>query len=128
LATLVDTSALFALLSADDENHHAAVEFVTQLAQERLVTSNYVVTEATALVQRRLGSDAARELHTALLRPIDVAWVDRETHDLAVAAFLAAPQVSLVDRVSFELMSRLRIRTAFAFDRDFAAHGFDVRP
>jgi predicted nucleic acid-binding protein len=31
---------------------------------------------------------------------------------------------SFVDRVSFELMRRDRIETAFAFDRDFAREGF----
>jgi predicted nucleic acid-binding protein len=93
-----------------------------------LVTSNYVVVETTALVHRRLGHEAARELHTHLLRPIDIAWVDQETHELAVSAFLAAPQISLVDRVTFELMRRLRIGTAFAFDRDFAREGFDLVP
>lgn len=92
------------------------------------MTPNYVVVEATALVDRRLGRGAVRDLHTRLLRPIDVAWVDRETHELALSAFLAAPQISLVDRVSFELMRRLGIGTAFTFDRHFAREGFEVVP
>jgi predicted nucleic acid-binding protein len=95
---------------------------------ERLVAHNYAVVEATALVYRRLGHDAVRDFHMQLLRPIDIVWVDPETHDLAVSAFLAGPQVSLVDRVSFEVMRRLRIGTAFAFDRDFAREGFELAP
>jgi predicted nucleic acid-binding protein len=91
-----------------------------------LVSHNYAVVEATALVQRRLGHDAVRDLHTRLLRPVEIVWVDRETHELAVSAYLAGPRVSLVDRVTFEVMRRLGISVAFAFDRDFAREGFDL--
>jgi predicted nucleic acid-binding protein len=92
------------------------------------VTHNYVVVEASALVAGRLGAAAARDLHTRLLRPIDIVWIDRELHERAVSAFVAAPQVSFGDRVSFELMRGLRIERAFAFDRHFAAQGFEVVP
>lgn len=92
------------------------------------MTPNYVVMEATALVGRRLGREAVRDLHLRLLRPIDIAWVDQETHELALSAFLAGPQISLVDRVTFEVMRRLRIGTAFTFDRHFAQEGFEVVP
>jgi hypothetical protein len=51
---------------------------------ERLVAHNYAVVEATAIVYRRLGYDAVRDFHMQLLRPIDIVWVDPETHDLAV--------------------------------------------
>ena len=91
-----------------------------------MVAHNYAVVETTALVHRRLGHDAVRDLHTRLLRPIEIVWVDRETHELAVSAFLAGPRLSLVDRVTFEVMRRLRIGIAFAFDRDFAGEGFDL--
>ena len=62
--------------------------------------------------------DAVCDLHSRLLRPIEIVWVDRETHELAVSAFLAGPRLSLVDRVTFEVMRRLRIGIAFAFDRN----------
>lgn len=84
--------------------------------------------ETTALVERRLGHDDVRKLHTRLLQPIDVAWVDPETHALALAAKLANAKSSFVDRVSFELMRRLNVDRAFAFDRDFADEGFEVVP
>jgi uncharacterized protein len=47
-----------------------------------------------------------------------------------VSAMLAAGQrdVSLVDWTSFELMRRLGVNTAFAFDDDFAEQGFDLLP
>ena len=129
MATLIDTSALFALLSHRDDHHRAAAETFAELGRaDDLLTHNYVVVETTALVERRLGHEDVRKLHTHLLQPIEVAWVDPEAHALAVSARLATARVSFVDRVSFELMRRLQIERAFAFDRDFAAEGFEVVP
>jgi predicted nucleic acid-binding protein len=81
-------------------------------------------------VQSRLGDRAAGELLTTWLTVLPVRWVTREIHDAAVAAFLASSrrQVSLVDFVSFEVMQRVGIRTAFSFDRDFTRAGFRVVP
>lgn len=95
---------------------------------ERLVTHNYVLVESTALVQHRLGLEAVRALHDDLLPTVAVEWVDERTHGQALAAVLAAGrrEVSLVDRVSFELMRGLGIRRAFAFDEDFEREGFTV--
>lgn len=56
--------------------------------------------------------------------------MDEDVHSAATSAFMAARRssVSLVDRVSFELMRRERIDTAFAFDRDFGREGFSRLP
>lgn len=61
---------------------------------------------------------------------LEIVWVDEELHRAATAAFLAAIRrgTSFVDWVSFELMRRRGIETAFAFDRDFAAEGFRLIP
>jgi predicted nucleic acid-binding protein len=61
---------------------------------------------------------------------IEVAWVDPELHLEAREAVLATARhgVSLVDQVSFLVMRRRAIRTAFAFDDDFAREGFDLLP
>lgn len=98
---------------------------------ETLVTHNYVVVESAALVQRRLGPSALRPLLDDLVPLLDVVWVDPDVHRVAVAALLAAQErrdVSLVDRVSFELMRRRRIDTAFAFDRHFEREGYALVP
>jgi predicted nucleic acid-binding protein len=87
-----------------------------------------VVVETTALVQRRLGAEAVRDLHDRLLRPVSIVWIDKATHDAAVSALLAGGPTTLVDLVSFEVMRRLEIETAFAFDRDFARQGFALVP
>lgn len=128
----VDTSALYALLSRTDENHRAAAAAFPELRRRGpLVTHNYVVVEAAALVHRRLGSAAVRALLDDLLTPVEVVWVDPDLHAVAQAVFLAGARrrgVSLVDRVSFETMRRHGIAAAFAFDPDFASEGFELIP
>lgn len=125
----VDTSSLYARLDRSDRRHGEAVETLARLAGERLVTHNYVVLESVALVRGRLGGEAARTLLTDLLPPVELAWIDREVHEAAASAFLAAHgALSLVDCASFEVMRRFGIDTAFAFDRDFARHGFRTIP
>ena len=131
MTLLADTSALYALLEPNDRNHPRAVAyFATDLAWEPLLTHNYVLLEATALVQGRLGSAAVRAFLEEIVPRLEVVWVDEDLHHAAVAALLAAVRrrVSLVDWMSFEVMRRRGIEAAFAFDRDFAAQGFRTLP
>jgi len=121
---------LYALLSATDRAHPAARATFERLlsADETLLAHNYVLLETTALLQRRLGLDAVGALRDALAPALSVVWIDRELHAQALAATLAAgdPTISLVDRVSFELMRRRRVSRAFAFDEHFAEQGFEL--
>jgi predicted nucleic acid-binding protein len=129
--TFVDTSALYPLLAADDEVHDAAVHhFTVTVRSAGYLTHAYVVVEALALVQRRLGMAAVRRLLDIMQPTVTVVAVDTPLHDAAVAALLAAGSrsVSLVDRVSFELMRRQGIDEAFAFDDNFIGAGFSVVP
>lgn len=129
MTVFVDSSALFALIDADDPAHHGARRFVESEDPVDLVTHQYVVVEAIALAQRRIGIEAIRAI-SRLLDVVDVRPVDRELHDRAMTALLGAGrrQVSFVDWTSFTLMRDLGLRTAFTFDRDFVDQGFDVVP
>jgi predicted nucleic acid-binding protein len=122
----VDTSALYALLAAADPSHEPASRAFAALAERRLVTHSYVVVESTALVQRRLGMAAARDLLLRLLRPVRVVYVDEDLHRSASSLLLAMGRrdVSLVDCTSFELMRRRGIADALALDDDFVREGF----
>jgi len=131
VTTFVDTSVLYALLDDDDSMHAAADETFRFLVEgEELVTNNYVVLESAAVVQHRLGSDAARDLFDRLIPLIGVAWVDERLHQTAVTSLLAASnrRVSLVDWTSFAFMRERGIDSAFTFDSDFVAQGFEVVP
>ena len=129
MTVFVDTSALFALLDADEKQHARAASTWSRLleAETRLVTSNYVLLEAYALVHRRLGTAALRDLVEELGPTLDICWVDEELHGQAVAALLAAGRrrLSLVDCTSFGVMRRLGLTQAFAFDRHFTEQGFE---
>ena len=130
--TFLDTPALLALLDRDKGNHAACAEAWRALlaADERFVTSNYVLVETLALVQRRLGVNALQVLRADFLPLIETIWLDKETHESAVGALLIAARhkLSLVDCVSFEVMRRHGVSTAFTLDRHFEEQGFVCTP
>lgn len=132
MKVFVDTSALFALLDADQTGHSDAAAVWTALLEDeaRLVTTNYVLLETIARSQHRLGVDAVREVHYTFEPLLQVVWIDEEVHRAALSALLASRQqrVSLVDRSSFEVMNRRGIMRAFALDTDFAEEGFEIIP
>ena len=124
----MDTSAFFAVLDADDANHAAAGRIWKDLIERReeLVCSNYILIECFALLQRRLGLEAARVFQTDVVGVLQIRWVDEPLHAAGISALLTAGrrQLSLVDCVSFELMRRMGLTRAFAFDQDFVDQDF----
>jgi predicted nucleic acid-binding protein len=128
----VDTSGLFAFLDESDRHHPLARAGLSEwlAGSVELVTHNYVVAETAALTQRRLGAGAAADFLQDLAALFTVIWVGRDLHEAAEASFVAAPNrsVSLVDRVSFQVMRRLGIDRAFTFDADFRTAGFRTIP
>ena len=132
MTVFVDTSGLVAVLDADEKRHAKAAAAWKRLLDEEatLVTTNYVLVEAIALVQRRLGLGAVRGLDGAILPLLDVRYLDEEVHRASVAALLVAArrQLSLVDVSSFEVMRRLGLTTALALDGDFDDQGFETLP
>src|SRR5262245_18033529 len=127
---LVDTSALYAVLDRDDHNHRDADATWVKLLKtdERLLVTNYVVVETTALVQHRLGMEAVRVLCGDMLPALDVHWITEADHKHAQNALLATDRrkLSLVDCSSFQVMRDRMVRTAFAFDPHFREQGFDM--
>lgn len=115
-------------MDAADPMHQRAGQTFRSIRDQDVVTSNYVLLEASALVDRRLGRAAARSLHDVVVRPLDRVWVDAQLHDAALAAFLADTSggPSLVDHTSFEIMRARGIVEAFAYDRHFTKHGFEL--
>ena len=125
----LDTSAIYAWADAADANHATAVRRLQAIfdAGEDLLTHNYVLVESIALLQARLGLAAATKLakdSTAFV----IEWVDDELHAAGVRELEKSKKrhVSLVDHISFLVMRRRRIATAFAFDPDFASAGFGL--
>ncbi|MDJ0761998.1 MAG: PIN domain-containing protein [Myxococcota bacterium] len=123
----VDTSAILALLVANDENHDDAVHKFDALRLEKaeLVTNSYVLVETYALLGRRFGASAVRRFRNNFAPLLNVTWVDEEMHEagLDLLADQSKRRLSLVDAVSFAQMNAQRIDRAFAFDRHFSSHG-----
>jgi predicted nucleic acid-binding protein len=132
MRVFIDTSAFYALLDRDDENHRRARDVWIHLLKNEntLLTSNYVLVETFVLVQHRLGIEAVRGFQNDILPLVNIEFVAIELHRSGISALLSASRrnVSLVDCVSFEMMRTLEIRTAFAFDPHFKEQGFHILP
>jgi predicted nucleic acid-binding protein len=128
----IDTSALVALMDADDHNHERARDAWTQWLDQpmQFLTSNYVLLESTALIQHRLGIQAARLFEEEFVPVLSVHWVDADIHAIALTTMLAIGKrdLSLVDRTNIEIMRRLGHRTIFAFDRHYPEQGLTQLP
>jgi predicted nucleic acid-binding protein len=130
VSVFIDTSALLALLDADEARHEEARAIWQRLlgADVPIATTNYVLVETYALAQRRLGTGAVRVLADDLLSVVDIEWIGRDVHERAASAVIAANRrdLSLVDAVSFEVMRQRSLNEAFAFDRHFGEAGFSL--
>lgn len=126
MTVFVDTSALYALLSATDRRHEEARStFSELLSSETLTTHNYVEVETISLVHARHGPAPVVGI-CEILDVMDVVWVDEDIHATALDRLTEGLRrgPSLVDLVSFEVMERDGIEDFFAYDDHFADAGF----
>ena len=126
----VDTSALMALLDADDPRHPGVRSVFEGLAADELLTHGYVVAESLAVVRRRLGVAGVTTLLDDVLPAIELLPVDVELHLSAQRRYRASlpTGVSFVDHVSLALMDREGIRTALVLDADFDRRDIEIIP
>lgn len=125
----LDTSAAYAAIDTADPNHQEAAELLHTAHQRQIpvLTHNYVVLESAALIQRRLGLNAALTFlkDTRLLK---VHWITQEDHMEAIGLLerRSRRNLSLVDCMSFVVMRQYGVTTALAYDSDFQAEGFNA--
>lgn len=128
MMVFIDTSAILAVMDADDENHTHADKVWKGLLEsdDMLLCNNYVLLETYSLIQHRLGMDAVKAFHWKVRPCLQVEWIDELTHNQAVDSMVMAERrkLSLVDSASFLLMRKMGLQTAFAFDRHFQEQGF----
>ena len=126
----VDTSALMAHLDADDARHPAVRDAFAAHRDDELVTHGYVVAESIAVARRRLGLAGAIALIDDLLPLAKGIPVEPAVHDAALVRYRAflPSGTSFVDQVSFAVIDREGISTAFALDADFVSAGIEVVP
>lgn len=128
-AVLWDSSAILALLDADDADHDHAVALAKRIAVQRRPSfvTNYVEAEAHALLLRKLGRSLAREWLLAGGLPVVRALPQEEERAKEVIARYTDKDWSLCDAISFAVMERRGVRTAFSFDVHFRQYGkFEV--
>jgi predicted nucleic acid-binding protein len=126
----VDTSAFYALMDRSDTNYLHAAGLWRHLLEKDLYlyTSNYVIVETLALLQSRLGFEAANFFYQDVLGLTEVLWIEDSLHNIAYSLWLSLGRrkVSFVDCISFMIMRHHKVETAFAFDRHFKEQGFEI--
>lgn len=125
---LVDSGAVFALLCRGDRNHPAARAVLRQLQKRHALPllTNYIVAEAHVLLNNRVGPDAARMWVRNNIWPVERAGEDDEKRAREILLTGRGGDCTLTDAVSFAVMERLGIDTAFTFDENFARCGYRV--
>ena len=128
----VDTSAFYAYLSRDDQDHGRVLEcFRTCLEAElALVASSYVVAETMGLVQHRLGVAVLARFVDDMLPLVRVEWIAAGEHDAAwkLLRDVAKRSFTIVDASTAVLMKRDGIDEVIALDPEFRRLGFAAIP
>jgi predicted nucleic acid-binding protein len=99
-------------------------------AVEGFVCNNYALVETYALLQNRLGMEAAGLFQSDILPIVRVEMIDEIMHRASLGSFISAnrQRLSLVGCSSFQTMRALGLRRAFTCDAHFAEQGFEVIP
>ncbi len=124
---LIDTSGFLSLYERTEAAHEKAVELYDSAAIR--FTTNYILTEYTALAQIR-GIPRAQIIEfseTILEDPaIEIVWINEITHRQAVALTGQRPDktYSLCDAASFVVMKERKIADALTTDKHFEQEGF----
>jgi predicted nucleic acid-binding protein len=128
----IDTSAFFATIDRSDQRWTEATTLLERLVVEkfRLFTTNFVVAELHALVVARINRNVALTALTHLYQSTSLTVVRASLSDERRAWEIIArfddKTFSLTDAISFAVMERLRISTAFSLDDDFNQYGWVV--
>ena len=124
-SVLWDSSAILALLDADDADHERAVAAVQRIAAEKRPSfiTNYIEAEAHALLLRKLGRTIAREwLLTGGLTVLRV-LPNEEQQAKEILIRHTDKDWTLCDAVSFAVLDARHVRRAFTFDHHFRQYG-----
>lgn len=127
----VDTGAWYAVVDKKDPDHKYAGHFLKN-NKIPLLTTNFVFDETITLLRSRLGWSIARDFGQRLKGSsfVSIIAVRDEDEDRAWEIFLKYKDkdFSYTDCTSFAVMERLKMNTAFAFDRHFKAMNFQIVP
>lgn len=128
---LLDTSAVYALLDADDDHHRKAAAISQRLIDRKvvLVLPNFILAEAHAILNKRLGPQAARDFLNSALQEYEIVRATLEDEWAAYALLQQtsrAKDLSYFDAVAIAMADRLGIGEVFSFDRHFKLAGLSL--
>lgn len=130
----VDTGAWLAILNPRDNLHSKAAAFYPGALREfsAMITTNLVVAETYALVQRRCGVTVGLSFldlvdsSSRILKICSSNELEAQARDWL--ARYRDQDLSFVGAVSFAVMQSRALRKAFAFDEHFRIAGFECVP
>ena len=122
---LWDSSAILAMLDADDADHVRAVAVAREIASERRASfiTNYVEAEAHALLVRKLGRMVARQWLLTGGLPVLRALPREEQSAREMLARHTDKDWTLCDAISFAVLDARHVARAFTFDHHFRQYG-----
>jgi len=128
----MDTSALFAVANAKDEDHKRARDFLSKMAEEKVtfIVTNFILSETYTLMLRKIGRDKAINYVESLRNTAEIERVSEEDENKAWQIILRYrdKDFSYVDATSFAVMERLGMRDAFSFDEHFEQYSLNRLP
>ncbi|MGH9892243.1 MAG: type II toxin-antitoxin system VapC family toxin [bacterium] len=124
-SVLWDSSAILALLDADDADHARAVAVARDIASEARPSfiTNYIETEAHALLVRKLGRMIARQWLLTGGLPVVRVLPAEELKAREILARHTDKDWTLCDAISFAVLEARHVRRAFTFDHHFRQYG-----
>ena len=128
---IVDTSAIYALISASDDFHNKARLLYEGLIDRdtQFYTTSYILVETSALVHRRLGFQPLKTFMESIQDIFNICWIDRAIHSEAWKKMVARDggRLSLVDWTTVIAAKKLNA-SVFAFDEDLTQEAITVIP
>jgi predicted nucleic acid-binding protein len=124
-AVLWDSSAVLALLDADDRDHARAAAVARDIAREARPSfvTNYIEAEAHALLVRKLGRTVARQWLLAGGLPVVRVLPAEEQKAREILGRHSDKDWTLCDAISFAVVEMREVGRAFTFDRHFRHYG-----
>jgi predicted nucleic acid-binding protein len=124
-SVLWDSSAILALLDADDADHARAISVARTIASEMRPSfiTNYLEAEAHALLVRKLGRTIARQWLLTGGLPVVPVLPEEEHRARDILARHTDKDWTLCDAISFAVLDVRHITRAFTFDHHFRQYG-----
>jgi len=132
-AILIDTSALYAMADNNDNFHNAAVSCLKQIAEKHypMWVTNCTIIETHRRIMHSLGIDKGLFfLDNIYSGDLSIIRVELED-EIQARDYLhryTDQDITYYDAISFAVMKRLGIGSAFTFDNHFTTLGFNKIP